>query len=191
MTDPEEKDALVKEVRLRRERRQRWLREGNTSVARRLAQIGVLGWIIVVPMLIGVFVGRWLDRTFNSGLFWTADARAGARMLVRLEMDEKRMRILSLDSLPAWAMFFGLAAHLAARIVLGVLYFHSLWWNACRFTAGGRLTTTIALMIGRFAILGGLLTLASLEGAPPLLAMALGVHIARSAAIHRVREAAQ
>jgi ATP synthase protein I len=72
MTDPEEKDALVKEVRLRRERRQRWLREGNTSVARRLAQIGVLGWIIVVPMLIGVFVGRWLDRTFNSGLFWTA-----------------------------------------------------------------------------------------------------------------------
>jgi ATP synthase protein I len=72
MTDPEEKDALVKEVRLRRERRQRWLGEGNTSVARRLAQIGVLGWIIVVPMLIGVFVGRWLDRTFNSGLFWTA-----------------------------------------------------------------------------------------------------------------------
>ena len=25
-----------------------------------------------MPMLIGVFVGRWLDRTFNSGLFWTA-----------------------------------------------------------------------------------------------------------------------
>ena len=23
-------------------------------------------------MLIGVFAGRWLDRTFNSGLFWTA-----------------------------------------------------------------------------------------------------------------------
>jgi ATP synthase protein I len=41
-------------------------------VARRLAQIGVLGWIIVVPMLIGVFVGRWLDQDFHSGLFWTA-----------------------------------------------------------------------------------------------------------------------
>jgi ATP synthase protein I len=23
-------------------------------------------------MLIGVFAGRWLDRVFNSGLFWTA-----------------------------------------------------------------------------------------------------------------------
>ena len=40
----------------------KWLREGEPSVARRLAQIGVLGWIIVTPMLIGVFVGRWLDR---------------------------------------------------------------------------------------------------------------------------------
>ncbi len=72
MTAPEEEDALVKGVRLRRERHRRWVVEGDPSVARRLAQIGVLGWIIVVPMLIGVFAGRWLDRTFNSGLFWTA-----------------------------------------------------------------------------------------------------------------------
>ena len=59
MTDPEEEDALVKGVRLRRERRQHWMGEGDPSVARRLAQIGVLGWIIVVPMLIGVFAGRY------------------------------------------------------------------------------------------------------------------------------------
>ena len=71
-TEPGEQDPLVKGVRLRGERHRRWLREGEPSVARRLAQIGVLGWIIVVPMLIGVFVGRWLDQTFNSGLFWTA-----------------------------------------------------------------------------------------------------------------------
>jgi ATP synthase protein I len=32
----------------------------------------VLGWVIVTPMLIGVFIGRWLDRTFASGIFWTA-----------------------------------------------------------------------------------------------------------------------
>jgi ATP synthase protein I len=69
---PEEQDPLVKGVRLRGERQQRRLREGEPSVARRLAQIGVLGWIIVAPMLIGVFAGRWLDRTFGSGVFWTA-----------------------------------------------------------------------------------------------------------------------
>ncbi len=72
MTGPDEQDRLVAEVRRRGERHRRWLREGDPSVGRRLAQIGVLGWIIVVPMLLGLFAGRWLDRTFNSGLFWTA-----------------------------------------------------------------------------------------------------------------------
>jgi ATP synthase protein I len=70
-TEPDEQDPLVKGVRLREERQRRWLREGDPSVGRRLAQIGVLGWIIVVPMLVGVFSGRWLDRTFGSGVFWT------------------------------------------------------------------------------------------------------------------------
>lgn len=71
-SDQGEEDPLLKGVRLRNERQRRWLRDGDPSVARRLAQIGVLGWIIVTPMLIGIFVGRWLDRTYNSGLFWTA-----------------------------------------------------------------------------------------------------------------------
>ena len=100
------------------------------------------------------------------------------------------MSFSSLDSMPAWAIPLSLAAHLAGGIVLGVLYFCSLWWNVCRFTGGGRATTTIALMIGRFALLGGLLMLASLEGALPLLMAALGVLIARSIIMHRVREAA-
>ena len=72
MTAPDEQDPLVKAARQRGERQIRWLREGDPSVARRLAQIGVLGWMIVVPMLIGVFAGRWLDQKFNSGLFCTA-----------------------------------------------------------------------------------------------------------------------
>jgi ATP synthase protein I len=72
MTAPEEQDPLVKGVRQRGERHTSWLREGDPSVAQRLAQIGVLGWMIVVPMLIGVFAGRWLDQKFNSGLFCTA-----------------------------------------------------------------------------------------------------------------------
>lgn len=69
---PDEQDPLVKGVRLHEERQQRQLRAGPSSVMHRLAQIGVLGWMIVVPMLIGVFAGRWLDRTFASGLFFTA-----------------------------------------------------------------------------------------------------------------------
>ncbi|MHB1669747.1 MAG: AtpZ/AtpI family protein [Thiomonas sp.] len=64
-------DALVRQASLRSARHRRWLREGEPSVARRLAQIGVLGWIIVLPMLLGLFAGRWLDRALGTGLMFT------------------------------------------------------------------------------------------------------------------------
>jgi len=79
-----------------------------------------------------------------------------------------------------------LSAHLAAGILLGLVYFRGLWWNAHLFTAGGHATTAILLMVGRVALLGGLLTLASLEGAGPLLVMALGVLIARAVVMRRL-----
>jgi len=65
-------DPLVEEIRRASSRRDRWLREGDMSVGRRLAQIGVLGWIFVVPTLAGLFFGRWLDAQFSSGIFWSA-----------------------------------------------------------------------------------------------------------------------
>jgi ATP synthase protein I len=70
--EPTEPNGLARTVRRQRERRQRWLREGEPSMARFIGQIGVLGWIIVMPTLIGLFIGRWLDRTFGSGIFWSA-----------------------------------------------------------------------------------------------------------------------
>ena len=72
MSEPGNRDPLVRGVKLRGERHRRWLGQGEPSVARYLAQIGVLGWLIVVPMLTGLFAGRWLDKTFHSGLFCTA-----------------------------------------------------------------------------------------------------------------------
>ena len=71
MTIPED-DPLLEQVKLRAQRERAWLKNGEPSVARRLAQIGVLGWIVVTPMLIGAFAGRWLDARFGTGLFWTA-----------------------------------------------------------------------------------------------------------------------
>ena len=67
----EEPDGLLHSVRARRDRRKRWLREGEPSLGRNLAQGGVLGWTIVVPALIGIFIGRRLDRRFATGIFWT------------------------------------------------------------------------------------------------------------------------
>lgn len=69
---PSASDRLAVAVRQQRERRRRWRTEGQPSMARFVGQIGVLGWIIVTPTLIGLFAGRWLDRTFGTGIFWSA-----------------------------------------------------------------------------------------------------------------------
>jgi ATP synthase protein I len=68
---PDHPERLDAAVRLRRERREHRQRQGERSIGRNLAMIGALGWTIVTPILIGIFAGRWLDRAFGSGIFWT------------------------------------------------------------------------------------------------------------------------
>ena len=68
---PENHEGLGQAVRKRQERRKLWQREGERSLGQNLAMMGALGWTIVVPTLLGIFVGRWLDRSFASGIFWT------------------------------------------------------------------------------------------------------------------------
>lgn len=69
--DAGETGPLDRAVRMRRDRRALWQREGERSLAQNLAMIGALGWTVVTPTLIGVFAGRWLDRQFDAGIFWT------------------------------------------------------------------------------------------------------------------------
>lgn len=68
---PDQPDGLDRAVKKRLDRRIRWQREGERSIGQNLAMIGALGWTVVTPTLIGIFVGRWLDREFGSGIFWT------------------------------------------------------------------------------------------------------------------------
>lgn len=42
------------------------------SVVRHLGQIGMIGWQIIGPCLIGLAAGRWMDRHWHAGVFWTA-----------------------------------------------------------------------------------------------------------------------
>ena len=65
-------DGMADAVRKQEERRKHWRSEGEPSMMRFVGQIGVLGWIIVAPTLIGLFIGRWLDHRFGSGIFWSA-----------------------------------------------------------------------------------------------------------------------
>jgi ATP synthase protein I len=63
---------LLRSVRLRKARHRRWQEQGEPSLARYLAQVGVLGWTIVTPALLGLFLGRWLDHRLGTGIFWSA-----------------------------------------------------------------------------------------------------------------------
>jgi len=64
-------NSLAEPVRRRSARRERWRREGERPLGHNLAMIGVLGWLVVTPTLIGILIGRWLDRVAESGIFWT------------------------------------------------------------------------------------------------------------------------
>lgn len=75
MTEPGSKqrpDPVSEAARLAAQRNERLRKDAEPSLGRRLGQIGVLGWAIVLPALAGLFFGRWLDKTFAMGVFFSA-----------------------------------------------------------------------------------------------------------------------
>jgi len=73
-TDDRRRDDIDLEEAVERaqSRREHWLSSGEWPLGRALAMMGRFGWTIVGPILLGAFVGRWLDRTFGTGVFWSA-----------------------------------------------------------------------------------------------------------------------
>lgn len=64
-------EELEDAVQLRRRREEHWRRTGERSLWQNVSMIGALGWLIVTPTLLGIVIGRWLDVTFDMGIFWT------------------------------------------------------------------------------------------------------------------------
>lgn len=58
-------------VRVREHRVEEWKTSGERPLWRNLSMIGALGWLIVVPTLLGVLAGRWLDTRLGTGIFWS------------------------------------------------------------------------------------------------------------------------
>jgi len=69
--DGGEEREMHRAVRLRERRKNRWKQEGERSIWQNLSMIGALGWLIVTPILVGILLGRWLDRTFDTGIFFS------------------------------------------------------------------------------------------------------------------------
>ena len=65
-------DRVEEAARRASERDARARRDPEPSLGSRLAQIGILGWTIVVPTLVGLALGRWLDRLVGTRVFFSA-----------------------------------------------------------------------------------------------------------------------
>ena len=65
-------DRMAQAAQKAAEREAEGRADPEPSLGVRLGQIGVLGWTIIVPTLLFLFLGRWLDRIFASGIFFSA-----------------------------------------------------------------------------------------------------------------------
>lgn len=72
INEQDTEDRLAEAARRAAERSEKGREDPEPSLGTRLGQIGILGWTIVVPTLLGLFLGRWLDRTFDTGVFYSA-----------------------------------------------------------------------------------------------------------------------
>ena len=72
MNEPRGRHPLDAATRLASERAQQAERDPEPSLARRFAQIGVLGWVIVGPTLAGLFAGRFCDGLAGTGITFSA-----------------------------------------------------------------------------------------------------------------------
>ena len=70
--NPPSEDRLSEAARRAAERAHEGQKNPEPSLGARVGQVGILGWTIVVPTLIGLFLGRWLDRALATNIQFSA-----------------------------------------------------------------------------------------------------------------------
>jgi ATP synthase protein I len=68
---PSSAEQLIARVASREARMIRTKREGAPNPWRAAALIGLIGWSVVLPMLIGIAIGTWIDHRWPSRFSWT------------------------------------------------------------------------------------------------------------------------
>jgi len=64
-------EGFENEVASKERRKVNARRQAQRSVWFWLGMIGLVGWSVAVPTVLGVAVGVWIDRTWPSGVSWT------------------------------------------------------------------------------------------------------------------------
>ena len=64
----EDEDRFVGEIRRQAERAGR---SRHLTFWQGLGLVGSVGWMVALPAVGGALLGRWIDRRFATGVFWT------------------------------------------------------------------------------------------------------------------------
>jgi len=68
---PDPRQEFEESVGKKEARRMQALRRGEQGAWFGLGMFGLIGWSVVIPTLIGLAVGLWIDSTWPSGYSWT------------------------------------------------------------------------------------------------------------------------
>lgn len=66
-----ESRRLSKEIKNKEDRKLKGIRKSKHPVLKGLGMLGLIGWTIVVPTLLGTYAGNWLDHHYPSQHSWT------------------------------------------------------------------------------------------------------------------------
>ncbi|MDJ0737777.1 MAG: AtpZ/AtpI family protein [Nostocaceae cyanobacterium] len=73
--------GFIRKVAHKATRKLKAKRQKNQGVWFGLGILGLVGWSIVVPALIGMVLGNWIDRRFPSHVSWTLTLMLGGLIL--------------------------------------------------------------------------------------------------------------
>lgn len=74
MSEPQQqpdRDDFSRDVIRKEQRKVRARREADRSAWFWLGMMGLVGWSVAVPTVIGVAIGAWLDRVVSGRISWT------------------------------------------------------------------------------------------------------------------------
>lgn len=64
-------DRFSKDVDKQEQRRLTGSRDNRPELLRGLGMFGLVGWAVAVPVIVGAFIGLWLDLTYPGRASWT------------------------------------------------------------------------------------------------------------------------
>lgn len=65
------RQRLSREVERKEQRKLRGRREKDGAIWFGLGMIGLVGWAVAIPMILGTALGVWVDHRFQSRYSWT------------------------------------------------------------------------------------------------------------------------